>query len=218
MAHALERGRSILMLRSYRGSGKQASSNIVWEYPHATIPRHLRDIVVTEYGAADLRSADDEAVIQKMICIADSRWQQQLRAAAVKAGKLDPDWSIPAAFGRNTPQWVHDRLRSWRTAGIIRDYPFGSDFTVEEQSIARALRFLAAKASSRVGRVRLLLAAMGTKGRCAAHEQPSLARMALEKPTSLGERMDRRLLCLAFKSTTQDAMVNEPQDPSVHKI
>ena len=218
MAHALERGRSILMLRSYRDSGKQASSNIVWEYPHTTIPRHLRDIVVTEYGAADLRSADDEAVIQKMICIADSRWQQPLRAAAVKAGKLDPAWSIPAEFGRNTPQWVHDRLRCWRTAGIIRDYPFGSDFTVEEQTIVRALTFLATKGSSRAGRVRLVLAAMGARGRCAAHEQPGLARMALEKPTSLRERMDRRLLCLAFKSTTQDAVVNEPQDPSVHKI
>ena len=27
----------------------------VWEYPETTIPRHLRDIVVTEYGIADLR-------------------------------------------------------------------------------------------------------------------------------------------------------------------
>jgi hypothetical protein len=174
--------------------------------------------VVTEYGAADLRSADDEEVIHKMICIADSRWQQQLRAAAVKAGKLDPAWSIPAEFRANTPQWVHDRLRRWRTAGIIRDYPFGSDFTVDEQSIARALTFLAAKGSSRMGRVCLLLAALGAMGRCAAHEQPGLARMALEKPASLRQRMDRRLLCLAFKSTAQDAVVDEPQNPSVHKI
>ena len=30
-------------------------SNIVWEYAHSTIPRHLRDVVVTEYGIADLR-------------------------------------------------------------------------------------------------------------------------------------------------------------------
>ncbi len=209
MAHALERGRSILMLRSYRGSGKRASSNIVWEYPHTTIPRHLRDIVVTEYGAVDLRSADDEEVIQKMLCIADSRWQQQLRAAAVKAGKLDPAWSIPAEFRRNTPQWVHDRLRPWRTTGIIRDYPLGSDFTLDEQCLTRALAFLGAKGSSRMGRVRLLLAATGTKGRSAVHERSSLARMGLEKPISLREHMDQRLLCLALKSTAQDAVAND---------
>lgn len=218
MAHALERGRSILMLRSYRGSGQRASSNIVWEYPHTTIPRHLRDIVVTEYGAADLRSANDEEVIQKMICIADRRWQQQLRAAAVKAGKLDPAWSIPAEFRSNTPQWAHARLHCWRAAGIVRDYPFGSDFTVDEQAIARALTFLAATGGTGIGRVRLLLAAMGAKGRCAAHERPRLARMALEKPASLTERVDRRLLCLAFKSTAQDAAVNEPESSSDHKI
>ncbi len=89
---------------------------------------------------------------------------------------------------------------------------------MDEQSIARALTFLAAKGSSRMGRVRLLLGAMGAMGRCAAHERPSLARMALEKPTSLRERIDRRLLCLAFKSTAQGAVADESQNPSVHNI
>ncbi|HMB59953.1 MAG TPA: acetyl-CoA hydrolase/transferase C-terminal domain-containing protein, partial [Xanthomonadales bacterium] len=79
MAHALQRGRSVLMLRSHRGRGSAAESNLVWEYPHATIPRHLRDLVVTEYGIADLRSANDEQVIQRLICVSDSRWQESLR-------------------------------------------------------------------------------------------------------------------------------------------
>ena len=35
--------------------------NILWNYGH-TIPRHLRDIYVTEYGIADLRGKSDEAV------------------------------------------------------------------------------------------------------------------------------------------------------------
>ncbi|RMO82944.1 hypothetical protein ALQ33_00770 [Pseudomonas syringae pv. philadelphi] len=41
-AHALEGARSILMLRSWRESGGEVSSNIVWQYGHTTIPRHLR--------------------------------------------------------------------------------------------------------------------------------------------------------------------------------
>lgn len=50
-AHELEGARSILMLRSWRESGGEVSSNIVWQYAHTTIPRHLRDMVVTEYGS-----------------------------------------------------------------------------------------------------------------------------------------------------------------------
>ncbi len=203
MAHSLERGRSILMLRSWRGSGRRAQSNIVWEYPHATIPRHLRDIVVSEYGAVDLRSADDEGVIQKMICIADSRWQQQLRAAAVQAGKLDPAWTIPDAWRNNTPAWVRDSLRPWRDAGVIQDYPFGSDFTAEEQAIARALTFLAGRGETLLGRMGLLLSALGSMGRSAPDERSMLARMQLEHPTSMRQHLDRRLLCLALKSTAR---------------
>ena len=46
--------RSPLSTAPMRGNGR-TTSNIVWSYGHTTIPRHLRDIVVTEYGVADLR-------------------------------------------------------------------------------------------------------------------------------------------------------------------
>jgi hypothetical protein len=55
MAHELEDGRSILMIRSTKEEDGRLRSNIRWSYGHVTIPRHLRDIVVTEYGIADLR-------------------------------------------------------------------------------------------------------------------------------------------------------------------
>ena len=48
------------------GAGR-TSSNIVWEYPETTIPRHLRDIVVTEYGIADLRGKGDRDTIAAML-------------------------------------------------------------------------------------------------------------------------------------------------------
>ena len=48
MAHALEDGHSILMIRSTTEEEGKALSNIRWSCGHVTIPRHLRDIVVTE--------------------------------------------------------------------------------------------------------------------------------------------------------------------------
>jgi acyl-CoA hydrolase len=50
------------------------------------IPRHLRDIVVTEYGVADLRGATDEECIKALICISDGRFQQKLLKKVVAAG------------------------------------------------------------------------------------------------------------------------------------
>ena len=47
-AHELPDGRSIICLRATRGGGQRTASNIVARYGHCTIPRHLRDLVVTE--------------------------------------------------------------------------------------------------------------------------------------------------------------------------
>ncbi len=219
MAHALARGRSVLMLRSYRGSGRKAESNIVWEFPHTTIPRHLRDIVVSEYGVADLRSAQDEEVIQKLICIADSRWQHELRAAAIKAGKLDAAWAVPGPFRNNSPLWAEQCLGSFRRSGALPDYPFGSDFSPEEQRIARALNYLASRGDTRRGRLMLLLRALAPSGRSSPGRpstglantpngrhlddltQACIGRMGLENPVSLRETLDRKLLELALKFT-----------------
>ena len=52
---ALADARSIIIVRATRNVRGRVSSNILWNYGHTTIPRHLRDIVVTEYGIADLR-------------------------------------------------------------------------------------------------------------------------------------------------------------------
>ncbi|MFW5927033.1 MAG: acetyl-CoA hydrolase/transferase C-terminal domain-containing protein, partial [Wenzhouxiangella sp.] len=52
MAHAMEDGRSVIVVDAVRTKGGERRSNIVWQYPHTTIPRHLRDIVVREYLVA----------------------------------------------------------------------------------------------------------------------------------------------------------------------
>jgi len=201
MAQALDRARSMLMLRSHRGFGDKAVSNIIWEFPHSTIPRHLRDIVITEYGVADLRSAEDHEVIQSLICIADSRWQESLRQRAVKAGKLSARWSVPLRFRSNTPETVRQSLQPFRAKGLIQDYPFGSDFTVEEEQIAKALGYLQKRTNGRWNKLQLVLKSLGAIGTPSALHQAHLARMGLESATSVSQKLEKRLLCLALKST-----------------
>ncbi|MHB8913042.1 MAG: acetyl-CoA hydrolase/transferase C-terminal domain-containing protein, partial [Lysobacter sp.] len=74
MAHALPDARTVLMLRAVREAAGKASSNIVWNYGHTTIPRHLRDVYISEYGIADVRGLADEDCIMAMAGIADSRF------------------------------------------------------------------------------------------------------------------------------------------------
>ena len=69
---ALDDARTIIMVRATRNVKGRVTSNILWNYGHTTIPRHLRDTVVTEYGVADLRGKSDRDVIVAMLCIADS--------------------------------------------------------------------------------------------------------------------------------------------------
>jgi acyl-CoA hydrolase len=60
-AFALERARSILTVEATRQAGAKTQSDIRWRYGHETIPRRMRDIIVTEYGVADLRGKSDAA-------------------------------------------------------------------------------------------------------------------------------------------------------------
>lgn len=202
MAHALDRTRSILMLRSHRGPAGKPVSNIVWEFPHATIPRHLRDVVITEYGIVDLRSASDEEVIQKLLCIADSRWQESLRARAISAGKLNPTWRIPSRYQNNTPAWVKRAVAVGRQQGLINTYPFGSDFTAVEQEIARALQYVQSAGQGLGKRLRLILSSATPAANATAQQAEHLRRMGLEHPASIKELLEKRLLTLALKSTS----------------
>jgi len=85
-AFALEGARAIIAINAVRGG----QSNVRWSYGHTTVPRHLRDIVVSEYGIADLRGKSDEEVIAAMLAIADSRFQDALLRQAKAAGKIAP--------------------------------------------------------------------------------------------------------------------------------
>lgn len=192
MAHAMDDGRSVLMLRATRETGGEVSSNIVWQYPHVTIPRHLRDLVVTEYGAADLRGRTDEECIQAMISIADARFQDELRQTAVRAGKLDPAWAIPEPARANSPEALEQRLAPF--ADAFPGYPFGSDFTAIEQRLIPALGRLKTLSASKW---RLLRAALAGRPE---HFPEEMQRLGLDMPENLEQRITARALAAVLQN------------------
>jgi Acetyl-CoA hydrolase/transferase C-terminal domain len=193
MAHSLPGARSILTLRSTRQKNSSVTSNILWNYGNATIPRHLRDVVVTEYGVADLRGLSDEDVIAALLNIADSRFQDQLKREAQTAGKLRRDYQIADKHRGNTAQALEERFALARARGLFSEFPFGTDFTAQEIILARVLRNLEAKTSGTWPRLKTLVGAAGSRGIPAA-VKPYLERMSLAKPRTRQEWLWRRLL------------------------
>ncbi|HMN45466.1 MAG TPA: acetyl-CoA hydrolase/transferase C-terminal domain-containing protein [Povalibacter sp.] len=197
MAHALAEARSILCLRSTRVSKGKVTSNIVWNYGHTTIPRHLRDIVVTEYGIADLRGRTDEEIVQALVAVMDARFQDDFVAAAHRAKKLPADYRIPAQARDNRPDILAARFARWRDAGLFASLPYGSDFTGEERVLMKALKGLAAQAATWAGRLRIATAMLASPD--VPEFRPLLERMALAAPSSFRERIGRRLVAAALR-------------------
>ncbi len=198
MAHALDDGRLIMMVRSTKKSKGKLSSNIVFNYGHTTIPRHLRDIVVTEYGIADLRGKSDQDVIKAMLNITDSRFQEELLSQAKKAGKIAADYQIPELYRNNTPARIRKLIQPLIAQGFFKDFPFGTDYTQEEVVLAKALKGLKDSISTCryktvAGIVRQFLF------RPPAAIQPMLARMKLEAPGCFRERALRAAVVYALQ-------------------
>jgi len=197
MAHELRGGRSIVMLRSTRTDDGEVTSNIVYNYGHATIPRHLRDVVVTEYGIADLRGRSDRGVIEEMLSVTDARFQPELVERAREAGKLPPDWQLPDRYRENTP----DKIDAWAASapeGVLEPFPFGTELTGEEVQLAGALRGLRKRLAAREvspSDLAALPEVLFTPMRAG----PYLDRMGLDYPSSLREWGLQKVVLLALK-------------------
>jgi acyl-CoA hydrolase len=199
MAHALEGARSILMCRSTRTKGDKVSSNIVWNYGHTTIPAHLRDMVITEYGIAMLRGQREKDVIARLLNIADSRFQEQLLQQARDAGKIAADYEIPAQFRNNTPERLERIAGRLRPEGLFPRFPFGSDFTPEEFVLADVLQNLKVKMGSRKTLFKTLAGAVGAAGSVPAAAVPYLQRMGLDQPHDIKETAVQKLIVAELK-------------------
>jgi acyl-CoA hydrolase len=188
---ALDDARSIIMVRATRNAKGRVTSNILWNYGHTTIPRHLRDIVVTEYGIADLRGKTDRDVIAAMLGVADSRFQGELLNQAKAAGKIEKSFEVPAAYRDNTPKRIERALGPARAAGLIAPFPFGTDFTQIEQRLIPALTSLASASPIQI--VSFLMRGLWPSGH-SPDTQDCLDRMGLARPKGFFELIYAALL------------------------
>nr|MBV6628355.1 hypothetical protein [Oceanococcus sp. HetDA_MAG_MS8] len=200
MAHHLLSGRSILMVRSHRGEGEQAQSNILAEYGHCTIPRHLRDIVVTEYGIADLRSQTDAECVKRMLRISDARFQDELLAKARQAGKIEAEFQIPDQWRRNTPENLAAWLKPGQQANYLGRFPLGTELSKEEIELGAALKTVKARAES-MPRWSLLLRGLRSTPANTPLARWAMERMQLERPQGLQQRVVRSLLLEALSQS-----------------
>jgi hypothetical protein len=193
---ALEGARSAIVLRSHRVTRGRAQSNIRWNYGHTTIPRHLRDIVITEYGVADLRGRSDRDVIAAMLSVADARFQDELLAQAKSAGKIERSFEIPAEWRNNTPSFIARALGPARGSGLLPAFPFGTDFTDVEQMLLPALKVLKSASPWQ-------LAGLALRGLSLRGDADCLARMALGSGGGLRAALYAALLRAALKKSAQ---------------
>ena len=191
MAHALPDARLLMMLRSTHDNQDGLKSSIVWNYGHVTIPRHLRDIVVTEYGVADLRGQSDAEVVKRLIAVADSRFQDELIREAKAHGKLEAGYELPERYRHNLPQTLEATLHPWTEAGLLPDFPFGTDLTDDELHIVRALKKIK-HATHHPGE--LLTMALRSLWEGKEAPLPYLERLGLAETHSFKDAFVRRLL------------------------
>ena len=181
-ALALDGARSIIALPATRRKRGKTVSNIVWSHPHESVPRAYRDIIVTEYGIADLRGVPDEMAVARMIRIADSRFQDDLLGKAKKSGKIAKDFSIPDGWRCNTQK----RLHEWLKPFSLPSFPFGTDFDATEQRILPALDRISQTQGSPLGMLRLMIDGLFPE----SVDGEALARMTPKEPQTLRDRLE----------------------------
>src|SRR6202035_5895572 len=173
---ALEGARSVIMMRATRMAKGRDQSNIRWRYAHTTIPRHLRDMVINEYGIADIRGKSDRDVIAAMLAITDARFQDELLRQAKDAGKIEREFALPKSARDNTPEAIVRALKPAADAGLLPLFPFGTDFTAIEQRLIPALQVL--KTASPLQLAVLLTRGLGAR----AEDVDCLDRLGLAHP------------------------------------
>ena len=189
---ALKGARSIIMINAVRNSKGKRSSNVVWSYGHATIPRHLRDIVVNEYGIADLRGAADKDVVAAMLSITDNSFQNELLQTAKANGKICHDFMLDNSWANNSQEGVAQKLSLFKQQGALPDYPFGTDFDELEQRLIPALQVLKDASGSKLKVFKLMRKGWKLdKNKC---DHDAIKRLGLESPSTLKDKVTRLTL------------------------
>ena len=197
MALALDDAMSVLMCRARRESGGKVSSNIRWNYGHVTVPRHHRDVFVTEYGIAATRGCSDRDTIDRLMHVADAEFHDALLESARASRKIEASYALAEDARYNRPAALRSVFDAYRSA--FPRYPLGTDLTDDEQRLAEALGWLQTNTATKRRTVcTLLQALMGGGG---VGNESAIQRMGLAAPSGLGQVVMRRMLSLALTRT-----------------
>ncbi len=199
MAQVLDDAMSILMCRARRSHRGKLTSNIRWQYNHTTVPRHHRDVYVTEYGIAATRGCSDRDIIDRMLHVADAEFQSQLIEAARRAGKVEPDYRLATDAGDNRPEAIRAVFDEHRSH--FPPYPLGTELTADEQALAEALGWLQAETATTGRKLRRILSSAFES--LDNQHVSALERMGLGEPEGIGQHMMRKLLGQALQRTRQ---------------
>jgi len=197
MGHALPDARSILILRSTRENGKEDSSNLVWTSGNLTIPRHLRDVFVTEYGIADVRGKTDKQTIINLLNITDSRFQGELLKKAKENRKVPENYRIPEAFKHNFPGAIEKNSKTYKKDGLFEIFPYGKEFTDEEIVLSKALKGIKKKISNKsfgISDIKGIPSVLNPP----VEAMPYLERMKLDNPSGRNEKMQQKIVLFAL--------------------
>ena len=199
MAFHMRNARFIMMIKATKGAGRTLRSNIVFSYGHCSIPKHLKDIIVTEYGIADIHGKPESEVVQAILNIADSRFQPQLLKQAKKANKVPQDYEIPEIYRNNTPEKIAKMLKPYQEQGYFKPFPFGTDFTPEEITIGGSLKAMKSLVNGYPLKFArgVVLELFRPIPKSAAKY---IERMDLTKPSSIKERIIRKLIVFALRN------------------
>ncbi len=196
MAHALPDARCIMMLRSTRSVAGKIKSSILYKYGHCSIPKYMRDILVTEYGIADLRGKPDSQVIEEMLKVTDSRFQDELIKEAKLHGKLTPDFELASEYKQNFPVKIESLLKTFQTDGHFVPFPFGTDFTAEEIVIGGSLKAFNGRRKTEILK-KIFLELFRSIPVIA---EPYIKRMDLHEPKSRKEKIMRKVVVAALRA------------------
>ena len=138
-------------------------------------------------------------MIAAMLNVADSRFQGALLEQAKGAGKIERGYAIPRPFRENTPERLQRALAPARQAGLFPEFPFGTDFTAIEATLAKALRQLKGATESRATLARMGVAALSEQS-ASEDELPHLKRLALDRPHTLKDRFLQKIVLRKLRS------------------
>jgi hypothetical protein len=158
--------------------------------------------VVTEYGVADLRGKTDSIVIQSMLAIADSRFQEELLRRAKDAGKIASEYEIPGSCRENFPERIEAALAPARDEGLLPTFPFGTDLTEPEQRLVLALGRVRSASSSKWQIARMLARGMKA-GKVSDADAVCLTWMGVSPPLKFRDRVYRALVRAALLEQTR---------------